>query len=295
MIVAVRSEIDSRPLIYPMIRVLKNYGSVCLISSNKQCRRLSDGENEGGFRNIRVLVEESGAVDEVYSDNGITPNDFDFIILDNMGLMDYDMLFVPVSEFSSADFQEEIELLKTDSKVRFVQFGGAAKAKAKGKPQKAAGKPSRPSRRSKGDADESAEESYNPEDKFALQQTVDEEYNVAERYHNVAWPTWKEIEDFESLHAFMKPEKGLADALYIEFTNIIGVDKRTYDKEVQREDVIEKGTLDLVPTDIDTGAPKQTEGSPSARRRAGRAVQEDVEESSPRQRRERPDRNSRRR
>lgn len=286
MIIAVRSEIDSRPLVYPMIRILKNYGSVCLISSNKQCRRLSEGENEGGFRNIRVLVEESGAVDEVYSDNGITPSDFDFIILDNMGLMDYDMLFVPVGEMSSADFQDEVELLKTDSKVRFVQFGGAAKSKSK--PSKSAGKSAKPYRRGKG-GDESDVES-NPEDKFALQQTVDEEYNVAERYHNVAWPTWKDIEDFESLHSFMKPEKGLADALYIEFTNVIGVDKRTYDKEVQREDLVEKGSLDMVPTDIDSGAPQRSESSGPPSKRARSSQREDVEEPTPRGRRERPSR-----
>ena len=276
MIVAVRSEIDSRPLVYPMIRVLKNYGSVCFISSNRQCRRLMENEDEGGFRNIRVLVEESGAVDEVYTDNGITKGDFDFIILDNMGLMDYDMLFVPVSEFSSADFQEEIELLKTDAKVRFVQFGGSTKTKSRASRSKS-GKPSRPNKR--GEANDVEEES--PEDKFALKQTIDEEYNVAERYHNVAWPTWKEIEDFESLNAFMKPEKGLSDALYTEFKNVIGIDKRVYDKEVARDDLIEKGSLDVVPTDIDKGAPSGSRRSsgPPSRRRA--KVSEDVEIDEP--------------
>lgn len=276
MIVAVRSEIDSRPLVYPMIRVLKNYGSVCFISSNRQCRRLMENEDEGGFRNIRVLVEESGAVDEVYTDNGITKGDFDFIILDNMGLMDYDMLFVPVSEFSSADFQEEIELLKTDAKVRFVQFGGSTKTKSRASKSKP-GKPSRPNKR--GEANDVEEE--NPEDKFALKQTIDEEYNVAERYHNVAWPTWKEIEDFESLNAFMKPEKGLSDALYTEFKNVIGIDKRVYDKEVARDDLIEKGSLDVVPTDIDKGAPSESRRSsgPPSRRRA--KVSEDVEIDEP--------------
>ncbi len=276
MIVAVRSEIDSRPLVYPMIRILKNYGSVCFISSNRQCRRLMENEDEGGFRNIRVLVEESGAVDEVYTDNGITKGDFDFIILDNMGLMDYDMLFVPVSEFSSADFQEEIELLKTDAKVRFVQFGGSTKTKSRASKSKP-GKPSRPNKR--GEANDVEEES--PEDKFALKQTIDEEYNVAERYHNVAWPTWKEIEDFESLNAFMKPEKGLSDALYTEFKNVIGIDKRVYDKEVARDDLIEKGSLDVVPTDIDKGVPSESRRSsgPTSRRRA--KVSEDVEIDEP--------------
>lgn len=283
MVIAVRSEIDSRPLVYPMIRILRNYGSICFISSNKQCRRLLEGEDEGGFRNIRVIVEESGAVDEVYYENGITSSDFDFIILDNMGLIDYDMLFVPVSEVSSADFQDEIELLKTDSKVRFIQFGGSAKSKAKSvKPTKSVKSPR------KGKAAEDGEENYNPEDKFALQQTIDEEYNIAERYHNVAWPTWKDIEDFESLHSFMKPEKGLGDALYTEFKNVMGIDKRTYDKEIQREDLIKKGNLDVVPTDIDKGARQSGVARPGTRQRASQY--EDVEYNdtpSPKERRAR--------
>lgn len=243
MIIAVRSEIDSRPLVYPMIRVLKNYGSVCFITSNRQCNRLIDGDGENGFRNITVIVEESGALDEVYEDNSITKDSYDFIILDNMGLMEYDILFVPVGEVSSAAFQEEIELLKTDSKVRFVQFGDVKKSKHETKRQK-----------SSSNKLSSEEKEYSPEKKFSLEQTIDEEYNVAERYHNVSYPVWQDIENFESLHAFMKPEKGLADVLYTEFKNVIGLDKRTYDKEISKEDLVEKGNLDLVMTDIDKGA-----------------------------------------
>ena len=79
----------------------------------------------------------------------------------------------------------------------------------------------------------------------------------------------------------MKPEKGLSDALYTEFKNVIGIDKRVYDKEVARDDLIEKGSLDVVPTDIDKGAPsesRRSSGSPSRRRTK---VSEDVEIDEP--------------
>ena len=81
LIVAIKSEMDSRPLLYPLIRVLNNYGNLCVITSNKQLNRLIEDEDNGGFRNIRVIIEESGGVDSVYQEYGIVPEDFTFLIL----------------------------------------------------------------------------------------------------------------------------------------------------------------------------------------------------------------------
>ena len=58
MVIAVRSEMDSRPLIYPLLRVLKDYGKVGLVSDNKKVRRLSDSEEDGACRTISVIYDE---------------------------------------------------------------------------------------------------------------------------------------------------------------------------------------------------------------------------------------------
>ena len=49
------------------MRALKNYGSMLVISSNRQLSRLIE-DGEFGFRNIAVIVDMSGATDDVYND-----------------------------------------------------------------------------------------------------------------------------------------------------------------------------------------------------------------------------------
>lgn len=249
MIVAIKSEMDSRPLLYPLIRVLNNYGSLCIITSNKQLNRLIEDEDNGGFRNIRVIVEESGAVDSVYYDYGITKDDYTFIILDNMGVMEYDVLVVPVGDTISEDFQEEVDLLKTDVNVRFIQFGKTTK-KSSDRPKKEERKPSRRKR-----GEELPEEDFeddDPAEKFKVHTDIDEEFNVSERFYGCKFITYNEIEDMESKYILPKPGTELANAFYDIFKDKFGVDKRTYDKEVRKDDEKVRGAVHSVETDIDS-------------------------------------------
>lgn len=249
MLVAIKSEMDSRPLLYPLIRVLNNYGSLCIISSNKQLNRLIEDEDNGGFRNIRVIVEESGAVDSVYYDYGITGDDYTFIVLDNMGVMEYDVLVVPVGDTISEDFQEEIDLLKTDVNVRFIQFGKAAK-KSSDRSKKEERKPSRRKR-----GEELPEEDFeddDPVEKFKVHTDIDEEFNVSERFYGCKFITYNEIEDMESKYILPKPGTELANAFYDIFKDKFAVDKRTYDKEVRRDDEKVRGAINSVEADIDS-------------------------------------------
>ena len=93
MYIAIKSEMDSRVFLYPLMRALKNYGSMLVISSNRQLSRLIE-DGEFGFRNIAVIVDMSGATDDVYNEYGIAAGDYDYIILDNVGAVEYDVCFV---------------------------------------------------------------------------------------------------------------------------------------------------------------------------------------------------------
>lgn len=249
MIVAIKSEMDSRPVLYPLMRVLDRYGSVCVISDNRQLSRLIEDEDNGGVRNIRVVVEESGGVDSVYKEYGITDTDYNFILLDNMGAMSYDVLIVPVGEMISEEFQEEVNLLKTDVNVRFIQFGKAStKDRGLKRPSDIA---KRKTNSRKGELQENDIED-DPASKFKVEIDIDEEFNVSERFYACKFPTYQEIEDMESKFKLVKPGPELANAFYDIFKNQFSVDKRTYEKEIRKEDSSINGSTVRVPTDIDS-------------------------------------------
>jgi len=248
LIVAIKSEMDSRPLLYPLIRVLNNYGNLCVISSNKQLNRLIEDEDNGGFRNIRVIIEESGGVDSVYQEYGIVPEDFTFLILDNMGAMEYDVLVVPVGEVISEDFQEEVDLLKTDVNVRFIQFSKATK---KERPKKEDNGKARRRKRGEELPEEDIEDD-DPAEKFKVYQDVDEEFNVSERFYGCKFIDYQAIEDMESKYILPKPGNELANAFYDIFKDKFAVDKRTFDKEVKRDDEPIRGNVNATEADIDS-------------------------------------------
>ena len=96
MYIAIRSEVDSRVLVYPLMKALWEYGSILLVSSNKQYRRLIEETDTMTFRNITVLVDENGSADEIIDANFVSKVDYDFVIFDNVSCVDYDVCLVPL-------------------------------------------------------------------------------------------------------------------------------------------------------------------------------------------------------
>ena len=90
MFICIKSEIDSRPLLYPLMRTLWNYGSILLVTSNRFVNRLIDDAETNNFRNATIVIDTDGATDDIMEDYGYAPTDFDFVILDNMGVTDCD-------------------------------------------------------------------------------------------------------------------------------------------------------------------------------------------------------------
>lgn len=240
MYIAVKSEMDSRVLVYPLMRALKSYGSILVISSNNQLRRLIDDPAYQTFRNMTILINEAGAVDEVYSDWGIAPGDYDFVILDNMGCLDYDVCFILQGSKSSQEFLDDLEILRESSdieKIVCVQFG------AKAKPEKKE-RPPRQDRNAKTEPAEITQEEYDPAAKFRKKAKLDEK-NVAQfKEYTGKFPTFDQIEKLEGEHIFYPVDSGMVQMFYKTFEKEIGSDYNQFRKEVAKRD---EGGCDIKP------------------------------------------------
>lgn len=242
------------------MRVLKDYGSVCVLSDNKRVQRLLDSEEDGSCRNIRIIYDESGASDSVFEEYGIVASDYDYLILDNMSAVEYDVLLVPLGEVVTDDFQLDIDELKKDANTRFIQFGKVGKKSGgKGTAKKerpARGKAARPSKVNRGEQAEE-EEDDDPAAKFRSEVSIDEEYNVSERFYGCDFPTYQEIEDMEAKHIFMKVGPKLGEAIYDIFKDRLGIEKRMFLKAIATPDKEIRGHVHSTSADLESNPKKK--------------------------------------
>lgn len=243
MYLAIKSEMDSRPFLYPLIRALKSYGSILVISSNQWVYRLIEEEHQG-FRNITVIVETTGATDTVYEDYGVGPDDYDFVILDNMGAIDFDYLFILRGKSCSEDFAEEVDLYltdKTNPNLYIVQYGGGSKGDRSAGDTKRPQRKSQPERPRKGTHSRKGQavkeqvdaESYDPAEKFR-----EKEENIKQTIQTVSgtYPTFQDIDLLESEHLFPEVPRAMIDPLYTMLKSLVLVDRNQFTKEVRRKD-----------------------------------------------------------
>ena len=229
MVVGVKSELDSRILIYPLIRAMKAFGTICVISTNPALNRLVDSEDEGGFRNVRIIVEQEGATDDILHEYGIKDGDFDFIILDNMGLLNYDVLFVPVGIAHSEVFDEDVKMLMREDteRVFVVQFGSKPKAKKKEK-----GRNSSKLVESEGVSEESDLSEGNVPSKFRSANSEEKKHEIAV----VPFPSYGDIEQVEASHIFYNLPESLIPCVYEAIKDVIAIDLMNFKKEVRLKD-----------------------------------------------------------
>lgn len=124
--IVIKSEMDSRPVIYPLMRCLMNYGSILVITNNRVFNRLIESQVSGGFRNITILVDSADSADEVCNDYGVAIGDYDFVIIDNLGSSESDVYIMMASTYVTPEFDDEIEMMVNNESLRTVlfQFGG---------------------------------------------------------------------------------------------------------------------------------------------------------------------------
>lgn len=218
MVISIKSEMDSRPLLYPLIKSLLPYGSLCVISSNRSVSRLYDDNlsvENNGFKNITLIVRDSDCTaDEIYEEYGINTEDFDYIIVDNMAVIEYDLVLVALGSYHTLEFDEDIKLMRLEYNVRFFQFG---------KPIK--GKKTKEKQKTKVDVD-------TPEKKFSLSSEEEALKSLSERVFTATFPTWEDIDKLESTHVFYTVPNDLATGIYEVFKDKLAVDKMNFTKRL---------------------------------------------------------------
>lgn len=219
--IQIRSEMDNRPVLYPLLRSLFNYGKILVITSNQYLRRLID-ENGTGFRNITIIVTDEDSADEACLNYGIEKDDFDFTIVDNLGVSDCDACLVVTGGSISQDFDIVIDNIMADKQVAsaVIQFGRMPKATSKVISDE------------KAEVKESAE--YDPTEKFRKRRITDD--SRKRKTVIVPYPSFEIIEKLESEYLFSDVDMKLVDVFYDLIVSKTAVKKYDFQKEVRQRD-----------------------------------------------------------
>ena len=262
--IAIRSESDSRVLLYPLIRALYNYGTICVISNNVYLRRLLDVDSlEGGFRNVRVIVQPDGDLQAAEEEDEMFKDKYDYVIYDNMGQTDFDMEFIIITSRVSESYLQDIVWLIGEEGTKVFRFGAGVKPP---KPEKS--KSAKKPRKGKGKEEESVEEEQEQP------QVVDDQVQVLDGKSGMAeesmfnedgtiknhwrrektdaeilneklaeaqtvvlpFPSFEDIEKMECRWIFPKIDTKLAKYMYSILKDYISVDERSFTKGVQTND-----------------------------------------------------------
>lgn len=206
MVICIKSEIDSRVMIYPLLRSLYNHGSVLLLTTNPAIKRVIEGDYYGSWRNMTIIVSETGDTDDVCSEYGIAEGDYDFVIMDNMGTLEFDCMYVLLGKYHTEEFSNDVKYLieEDPSKITLVQFGNPPTMEKK-KPEKG---------QERGRVPEG-----NTVSKVQLQ-----------------FPKYEDFESVEGTLLFPRVDAKLVKDIYKRIKDVIGLEESIYTREVGRKD-----------------------------------------------------------
>ncbi|MBR3598578.1 MAG: hypothetical protein IKL53_01735 [Lachnospiraceae bacterium] len=234
--IAIKSEADSRILVYPLIKALYNYGTIAVYSTNPYLRRLIENDLEGGFKNVRVIVSPEGDLEAVKESDEWVPNKYDFIIYDNIGAVDYDMLICVVTSRVSESYGQDLLFIAADDKTQILKFGSPA----------AGARPSKDSKPKKGEVVEE-DKTYNKWDKTKTDEEMLVELLESKNAKWIKFPTYETIEMMESKHIMPTPDDTLIKELYRLFGKHLYVDERQFTKGARVKD---ESSSDISGTDV---------------------------------------------
>lgn len=226
MYISIKSEIDSRVVLYPLIKAIWNYGSIAIISSNRQLRRLIDSDAAQGFRNVTVIIDEDGATDDIYTQHGIAKGDYDFVILDNMGVVDYDACIVALGSRHSEEFDEDVKFMleeDAEKKLWIIQFGrpvGNNKHVTERRSQKS----------------RSSEKDYDPAKKFHDKVKDDKVNQDKLRIVNSKFPSYENIELVEGERKLPEVDHSMIHVFYEILKPVLNVSENHFRKEARKKD-----------------------------------------------------------
>lgn len=230
--IAIRSETDSRVLVYPLIKILATYGTVAVYTSNKFFSRLIENELEGGFKNIRVVVSPEADIEAIMESDEYYPNKYDYLILDNIGATDYDILIAIVTNHLSENYIQDLLYIISEEKTHIIKFG------APGKSSKPSKKPEKKPKKGEVTDDVSDDDfnSFNKWDDTKTDEEILQELLQDRESKWVKFPTFDAIEDMEANHRFITPDDTLIKELYRLFGAGLSIDERMFTKGARLKD-----------------------------------------------------------
>lgn len=229
--ISIKSEIDSRVLLYPLMRCLKPLGNILVVTSNRQVSRLIDGDFEGDFRNFHIMVDFEGATDELLEEAGISPNEYTYVLYDNVGIVEQDKLIIPIGPVVSESFESEMMYLGEDKNTHILRFGTPIKSKAKKSKEEI-----QQEREAKKAKSELTEEEMEMEVKKKFQPKKVDVSAKLKKLPNLTFPKFEDIEMFESNKQFFDIDRNLIKFFYAVFQDYIGIKEPNFVREVTRKD-----------------------------------------------------------
>ena len=234
--IAIRSETDSRVLVYPLIKTLYNYGTVAVYSSNRNLCRLIENELEGGFRNVRIIVNTEADLDEAKMSDEYFKDKYDYVIYDNMGAVDYDILICIVTNRLSESYVSDLVFIAADSKTNIIKFGSPAPMSKEEKASKSAKPSHKKSKGSEPEEEEDFDPDFNKWDEEKTDEEILQELLENKEYRWCKFPTFEAIEAMESRHQMISPDDTLIKELYKLFGKYLSVDERQFTKGARLKD-----------------------------------------------------------
>lgn len=241
--ISIKSEIDSRILLYPLMRCLKPLGSILVITSNKQVARLIDSEYEGDFRNYHILVDLEGATDELLEESGIHIEDYTYVVYDNVGVVTQDKLFIPIGPVVSEEFETEMMYLGEDKHTHILRFGKAIRTKERKVKDKEAPKLTREEMKAKREQEKldkakpvKTEEELMADAKAKFKPKKENVGAKLKKLPNLKFPSLEDIELFESNKQFFIIDRNFVKFFFTVFQDKIGISEPNYVREVTRKD-----------------------------------------------------------
>lgn len=238
--IAIKAETDSRVLVYPLIKVLCNYGTVAVYTSNKYFTRLIENELEGGFKNIRIVVNPEADLEAIKESDDFNKLKYDFIIYDNVGATDYDMLICMLTNRISESYVQDLLYIIQDSKTHVLKFGSPAPTR-KEKPEPKAKKSAK---------DEVVEEDDRDFNKWHQEKTDEDVLKEVLSDRTTKWckfPSFDMIENMEARHIMPTPDDGLIKELFRLFGEYLSIDERMFTKGARIKD---ESSSDISGTDV---------------------------------------------
>lgn len=221
--IAILSEIDSRIVLYPLLKCLQQYGSIRVYSSNVAIQKFAENCNNV-FENIEIYADASADLETLLEETYWHEEDQTFTIFDNIGATEYDAGLVVVSAAQSPDYISDVLYTIANDNTTILKMGKPYSEKSKAKTATR-------------DLKKLAEDDDPDYNKWAVEESDQEILDRKLRDANSRWIPMITLEDIlrlETMYKFFKPNSEFAKVIYPIVKKVSNVDERDYLKGVER-------------------------------------------------------------